>query len=118
MIPEFVGRFNCIANCNELSEKDLVRILVEPKNAVAKQFQALFALENVQLEFTQDALEGIAKRAREAGTGARALRMILESTMQDLMFDVPSDPSIRQILIDKEVILDGALPKVIRSQTA
>jgi ATP-dependent Clp protease ATP-binding subunit ClpX len=118
MIPEFVGRFNCIANCNELSQADLVRILVEPKNAVAKQFQALFSLENVKLDFSQSALDGIAKRAREAGTGARALRMILESTMQDLMFEVPSDPAIRQILIDEEVVLNGAAPKVFRSETA
>ena len=118
LIPEFIGRFNCIANCNELRTSDLVRILVEPKNAVIKQFKALFALENVDLEFTEGALEAIAQRAHDAGTGARALRMILESTMRDLMFDVPSDPSITKILIDKSVILDGESPQVIRAQTA
>jgi ATP-dependent Clp protease ATP-binding subunit ClpX len=118
MIPEFIGRFNCIANCNQLSQEDLVKILVEPKNAVAKQFQALFSLENVELEFSKDALEAIAQRAQEAGTGARALRMILESTMQDLMFEVPSDPSIRHILVDKGVILNGEAPKVFRSESA
>lgn len=118
LIPEFIGRFNCIANCNELRTSDLVRILVEPKNAVIKQFKALFALENVDLEFTEGALEAIAQRAHDAGTGARALRMILESTMRDLMFDVPSDPSINKILIDKSVISDGETPKVIRAQTA
>jgi ATP-dependent Clp protease ATP-binding subunit ClpX len=114
MIPEFVGRFNCIANCAELSESDLVRILVEPKNAVVKQFQALFDLEKVQLDFSNSALEAIAHRAHEAGTGARALRMILESTMQDLMFEVPSDPTIKKIFIDKDVILDGKLPEIVR----
>jgi ATP-dependent Clp protease ATP-binding subunit ClpX len=118
LIPEFIGRFNCIANCNELRTADLVRILVEPKNAVIKQFKALFALENVDLEFTEGALEAIAQRAHDAGTGARALRMILESTMRDLMFDVPSDPSINKILIDKSVISDGEAPKVVRAQTA
>jgi ATP-dependent Clp protease ATP-binding subunit ClpX len=118
MIPEFIGRFNCIASCNELSAADLVNILVEPKNAVVKQFQALFSLENVNLDFTRDALEAIAQRAHDAGTGARALRMILESTMQDLMFEVPTDPSIREILIDKEVILNGEAPKVLRDKSA
>ena len=118
MIPEFIGRFNCIANCNELSQADLVSILVEPKNAVVKQFQALFSLENVNLDFTRDALEAIAQRAHDAGTGARALRMILESTMQDLMFEVPTDPSIREILVDKEVILNGEAPKVLRDKSA
>ena len=118
MIPEFVGRFNCIANCNELRTEDLVKILVEPKNAVIKQFKSLFALENVDLEFTEEALQAIAQRAHDAGTGARALRMILETTMRDLMFDVPSDPSITRILIDKSVILDGTPPEVVRSETA
>lgn len=118
MIPEFIGRFNCIASCNELSQSDLVNILVEPKNAVVKQFKALFALENVQLDFTHDALEAIAKKAHDAGTGARALRMILESTMQDLMFEVPTDPSIREILIDHDVILNGEPPKILRDKSA
>ncbi len=118
MIPEFVGRFNCIANCNELTVDDLVTILVQPKNAVVKQFQALFALENVHLDFTEDALQAIAQRAHDAGTGARALRMILEATMQNLMFDVPTDPSIREIVIDKDVILDGNQPKVVRDKSA
>lgn len=118
MIPEFIGRFNCIANCSELSEEDLVHILVEPKNAIVKQFKALFALENVILDFTPEALKAIAKRAHDAGTGARALRMILESTMQDLMFEVPTDPSIREILIDEEVIRNGGAPKVLRDKSA
>jgi ATP-dependent Clp protease ATP-binding subunit ClpX len=118
MIPEFIGRFNCIASCNELSQEDLVNILVQPKNAVVKQFQALFSLENVTLDFTREALDAIAQRAHDAGTGARALRMILESTMQDLMFDVPTDRSIREILVDKESILNGEPPKVLRDKSA
>jgi ATP-dependent Clp protease ATP-binding subunit ClpX len=118
MIPEFIGRFNCIANCNELSQKDLVRILIEPKNAIIKQFKGLFSLENVSLEFTPEALNAIAKKAHDAGTGARALRMVLENLMQDLMFEVPSDPSIKEILVDEEAVLLGTPPKLIRDKTA
>ena len=118
MIPEFIGRFNCIANCNELKEEDLVRILIEPKNALIKQFQALFSIEGVDLKFTDGALRAIAKKAQDAGTGARALRLILESTMQDLMFDVPSDPSIRSIVIDEEVILSNAPAQLQRNISA
>ena len=113
MIPEFVGRFNCIANCNELSCQDLVSILVEPKNAIIKQFKALFAMEGVTLEFTPESLEAIAKKAFDAGTGARALRLILENIMRDLMFDVPTDDTIREILVEKETITQN-LPPVIK----
>jgi len=118
MIPEFVGRFNCIASCFELSTDDLVKILSEPKNALTKQFQVLFDLENVQLDFSPEALLAIAKRAHDAGTGARALRMIMESTMLDLMFEVPTDPSIREILIDEEVITKGVEPKLVKDLSA
>ncbi len=114
MIPEFVGRFNSIANCNELSEDNLVAILSQPKNALVKQFQALFAMEGVSLEFTQEALHAIAKRAHSAGTGARALRMILETVMQDLMFEVPTDDSVSEVVITKEVIEENAQPIVQR----
>lgn len=118
MIPEFIGRFNCVVNCNELSAHELSRILVEPKNAVVKQFQSLFALENVKLDITQEALEAIAQRAYDAGTGARALRTILESTMQDLMFELPSDPSVRQVIIDKNTIVNDEPPQILREQPA
>lgn len=118
MIPEFVGRFNCVVNCNELSPHELTRILTEPKNAIIKQFQALFALENVRLDVTEGALEAIAQRAHNAGTGARALRMILESTMQDLMFELPSDPTVRQVTIDTNTILYKEAPKIFRDQPA
>jgi ATP-dependent Clp protease ATP-binding subunit ClpX len=114
MIPEFVGRFNSIANCNELTEADLVEILVKPKNAITKQYKQLFAEENVKLEFTEAALYAMAKKAKDTGTGARALRMITEGLLRDLMFEIPSDPSIREIVIDKDAILDNAPPKVIR----
>ncbi len=114
MIPEFVGRFNSIANCNELTDTDLVEILVKPKNAIIKQYKQLFAEENVKLDFTESALFAMAKKAKDTGTGARALRMIAEAILKDLMFEIPSDPSIREIVIDKDCITDNAPPKVIR----
>jgi ATP-dependent Clp protease ATP-binding subunit ClpX len=116
MIPEFIGRFNSIANCNELKTEDLISILTEPKNAVIKQFIAMFELEGVKLSFTHDALEAIAQKGMEAGTGARALRMILEKIMRELMFEVPSDSSVQEIIIEKDTVLGLQLPIVKRSQ--
>lgn len=118
MIPEFVGRFNSIANCNELNIHDLVEILVKPKNAIVKQYIHLFAEENVKLEFAQEALEAMAQKAKDTGTGARALRMITESILRDLMFEVPSDPTIAEIIIEKACVTDHAPPKVIRRHSA
>jgi ATP-dependent Clp protease ATP-binding subunit ClpX len=118
MIPEFIGRFNSIANCNELTTDDLVEILIKPKNAIIKQYQHLFSEENVKLEFTEAALQAMAKKAKETGTGARALRMITENLLRDLMFEVPSDPSIKEIIIDKESITDNQPPRVIRDRSA
>lgn len=115
LIPEFVGRFNSIANCNELTLSDLVEILTQPKNAITRQYIALFEEENVKLTFTEDSLEEIAKKAKETGTGARALRMIVETTLRDLMFEVPSDPSIKEVIVDKESIVKGTSPKIIRN---
>lgn len=116
MIPEFVGRFNSIANCNELTADDLVAILTKPKNALAKQFAALFELEGVKLTLTDEALYAIAKKGIEAGTGARALRMILENILRELMFEVPSDPSIQEIIIDKDTVLGLQSPVIKRSE--
>ena len=118
MIPEFVGRFNGIANCNELTTEDLVEILTRPKNAVIKQYIHLFQEENVKLDFTESALRAMAEKAKETGTGARALRMIAESILRDLMFEVPSDPTIKEVIIDRDCVVDHAPPKVIRDKTA
>lgn len=118
MIPEFVGRFNSIANCNELTIQDLVNILIKPKNAIIKQYQHLFAEENVSLKFTDDALRATAEKAKKTGTGARALRMIAESLLLDLMFDIPSDPTIKEIIVDEECIISQKKPKVIHLQTS
>jgi ATP-dependent Clp protease ATP-binding subunit ClpX len=118
MIPEFVGRFNSIANCNELTLENLVDILTCPKNAIIKQYQQLFGEENVMLKFTDDALQAMAEKAKETGTGARALRMIVENLLLELMFDVPSDPTIKEIVVDKESVMKRRPPQIIRSHTA
>ncbi len=118
MIPEFVGRFNSIANCNELNIEDLVSILTTPKNAIVKQYQHLFGEEDVQLEFTEDSLRAMAEKAKATGTGARALRMIVESLLLDLMFDAPSDPTIHKILIDKECLTEKKPPQIQRKNPA
>jgi ATP-dependent Clp protease ATP-binding subunit ClpX len=118
MIPEFIGRFNNIANCNELTTEDLVIILTEPKNAIIKQYISMFETEGIKLHFTKEALEAVAKKAKEVGTGARALRMILESHMRDLMFDAPSDDTIEEIIIDQACFTEGAPPEIKRKQIA
>ena len=112
MIPEFVGRFNSIANCNELTVADLVQVLTEPKNAIVKQYKQLFREENVELSFQEDALEAMAVRAKETGTGARALRMIAESMLLDLMYEIPSDPTIRHVIVQKSCITEGKPPLI------
>ncbi|MCB1115918.1 MAG: ATP-dependent Clp protease ATP-binding subunit ClpX [Chlamydiia bacterium] len=110
MIPEFVGRFNSIANCNELTLEDLVEILVKPKNAIIDQYTALFAEDGVKLTFTDEALKAIAERAKKSDTGARALRMIVETLLMDLMYEVPSDPSIKEVIIEEETVKNEKPP--------
>lgn len=116
MIPEFIGRFNNIANFNELTVDDLKIILTQPKNAIIKQYTAMFDMEDVKLHFTDEALQAVAKKAIDAGTGARALRMILESLMRELMFEVPSDDTISEVSFDKECVLEGKQPQVKRTK--
>lgn len=115
LIPEFIGRFPNIVNCNELSVQNLIDILTQPKNALIKQYQHLFKEDGVELHFTDDALEAMAVKAKEAGTGARALRMIVENRLVDLMYEVPSDPDITEITIDKECILGTRPAQIIRA---
>jgi len=110
LIPEFVGRFNSVANCNELTLEDLTEILVKPKGAVIQQYTSLFSEDGVELVFTQDALEAIASKAKKSDTGARALRMIVEHLLMDLMYEVPSDPTIKQVLIEEECITESKPP--------
>lgn len=116
MIPEFIGRFNTIANCNELTLNDLVTILTEPKNAVVKQYEAMFAMEDVKLNFTEDALLAIAQKGLDTGTGARGLRMIIEKVMREWMYEVPSDESISEITVDKDTVLELSEALIKRSK--
>lgn len=114
LIPEFVGRFNSIANFNELELEDLICILTQPKNAIIRQYQVLFEEDNVKLSFTEDALKAIAAKAKAAGTGARALRMIVENLLLDVMYSTPSDPTIKEVLIEEGCILRNESPSIYR----
>lgn len=114
LIPEFVGRFNCIVNCEELSLDELVAILTEPTNAIVKQYTELFEEENVRLIFEKEALYAIARKAKQAKTGARALGMILENLLRDLMFEIPSDPTVEAIRIQEETIVENSPPIIVR----
>lgn len=114
LIPEFIGRFNSIANCNELNIEDLIAILTEPKNAVIKQYVQMFAEEGVKLSFTEPALRAIAKKAKETETGARALKMIVENLLRDLMFEIPSSPDIKEVVIEEDTIYGKREPIIKR----
>jgi ATP-dependent Clp protease ATP-binding subunit ClpX len=113
LIPEFIGRIPIIASLDELSLNALVRILTEPKNALIKQYKKLFELEDVNLQFTDDALQAVAKSALERKSGARGLRAILESVMLDIMYDIPTSPEVRECVIGEEVILKGDRPLLL-----
>ena len=104
LIPEFIGRLPVVATLDELDESALVRILTEPKNALIKQYQKLMAFDEVKLKFTEGALLGIARKAYEQKTGARGLRAILESIMLDVMYDIPSQPDVKEVLVTEEAI--------------
>lgn len=104
LIPEFVGRLPVIAVLDELSENELVRILKEPKNAITKQYQKLFGMEGVKIEFHEGALKGVAKKALQRKSGARGLRSILEHTLLDIMYQLPSIKNLKSVVIDEQVI--------------
>ncbi|MCI6004217.1 MAG: ATP-dependent Clp protease ATP-binding subunit ClpX [Blautia sp.] len=112
MIPEFLGRLPIIFTLNGLTEEMLVKILREPKNAILKQYQKLLALDEVKLEFDEDALKAIAEKAMEKQTGARALRSILEQYMLDIMYEIPKDDSIGQVVITGDYIRGTGGPKI------
>ena len=118
MIPEFIGRIPIIATLNELSLEALVRILTEPRNALVKQYQKLFELEDVDLKFKEEALLCVAKSALERKSGARGLRAILESVMLDIMYDIPSNPGIRECVISEEVVTKGEAPLLVYENQA
>ena len=114
IIPELVGRLPVISTLESLDKDQMVRILTEPKNALVKQYQQLMQYDQVELIFSQDALEAVAARAVDRGIGARGLRAVLEEVMNQIMYDVPSDPSINQVRITAPCITEGAQPEILR----
>ncbi len=118
LIPEFVGRLPLVACLEELDEESLVKILVEPKNALTKQYKKLFELENVQLRFADGAVRAVARKALERKCGARGLRAILEKIMLDVMFEVPSEPDIKEVIVSEDTIAKGEKPLVVYQSQA
>lgn len=113
LIPEFVGRLPVVATLEELDEEALVRILTEPKNAITKQYHRLFEMEGVEIEFRENALYAVARKAMDRKTGARGLRTILENVLLDTMYDLPSEDSISKVVVDESVITGDSKPYLI-----
>ncbi|CDL83262.1 ATP-dependent protease ATP-binding subunit ClpX [Xenorhabdus szentirmaii] len=116
LIPEFIGRLPVVATLTELSEEALIQILQEPKNALTKQYQALFNLEGVELEFRKEALTAIAKKAMARKTGARGLRSIVEGVLLDTMYDLPSMEHVEKVVVDETVVEEKSAPLLIYSK--
>ena len=116
LIPEFVGRLPVVATLEDLDEKSLISILTEPKNALIKQYQSLFLMEKVKLEFRDDALKMIANKAIKRKTGARGLRSILETILMDTMFDLPSIENLEEVIIGAETVEQGTKPIMVHSK--
>ena len=113
LIPELIGRMPVVVALSNLDEKALVSILTEPKNSLTKQYKYLFELDNVTLEFEEEALQKIAEKAVSQGTGARGLRAIVEGFISDIMYEIPSDDSIEKCIITEDVVLNNAKPTYI-----
>ncbi|QNG18361.1 ATP-dependent Clp protease ATP-binding subunit ClpX [Rhodococcus triatomae] len=113
LIPEFIGRLPIVASVTNLDKESLVQILSEPKNALVKQYTKLFEMDNVELEFTQDALEAIADQAILRGTGARGLRAIMEEVLLPVMYDIPSRDDVERVVVSAETVNDNVLPTVV-----
>ncbi|NKE09616.1 MULTISPECIES: ATP-dependent Clp protease ATP-binding subunit ClpX [Kocuria] len=118
LIPEFIGRLPIITALNELTDEDLKRILVEPKNALTKQYQKMFDLDGVALTFTPEALQAIAEKAIERGTGARGLRAIMEEVLLPVMFDLPTVEDAAEVIVDADSVTDGVAPQVVTAEPA
>jgi ATP-dependent Clp protease ATP-binding subunit ClpX len=118
LIPEFIGRLPVIATLHELTEDALIDILTKPKNSLVKQFQKLFEMDGVKLKFTKGALSAVAKRALERESGARGLRAILEESMLDIMYDVPSKSGIKEVVINEDVITKREAPLIVYQKEA
>ncbi|MFE1399669.1 AAA family ATPase, partial [Nocardiopsis dassonvillei] len=113
MIPEFVGRLPVITSVHDLDREALIRILTEPRNALVKQYQRLFELDGVELEFTPDALNAIAEQGIIRGTGARGLRAIIEEVLLSVMYEVPSREDVGQVIITRETVIDNVNPTIV-----
>jgi ATP-dependent Clp protease ATP-binding subunit ClpX len=111
LIPEFIGRLPVIAVMDDLDEEDLIKILKEPKNSLVRQYQKLFKFEKVKLDFTEEALIAVARKASSKKSGARGLRTILEQVMLDIMYEIPSQDNIHEVMITEEVVTEGAEPE-------
>ena len=116
LIPEFIGRVPVVVTLDELDKEALVRILKEPKNAILKQYQKLFSYDRVELDYEDDAVDAIADKALQRGTGARGLRSIMEKTMMDVMFDIPSDETIVSCVITRDSVEGSAPPKIVHGE--
>jgi ATP-dependent Clp protease ATP-binding subunit ClpX len=113
LIPEFIGRLPVVASVTNLDMDSLVKILSEPKNALVKQYTRLFEMDNVELEFSEDALEAIADQAIHRGTGARGLRAIMEEVLLPVMYDIPSRDDVAKVVVTKETVQDNVLPTIV-----
>ena len=113
MIPEFIGRLPVITSVTALSEEALMQVLVEPKNALVRQYERLFGLDNVELEITEDALRAVAELAHLRGTGARGLRAIMEEVLLNVMYDVPSRADIGKVVVNRDTVLDNVNPTLV-----
>ena len=117
LIPELVGRLPVVTALDALDKESLVRIMKEPKNSVISQYKSLFGMDNVELEFTDEALEAIAEKTIERHTGARGLRSIIEGVLTNIMFEVPSDYTVSKVIINADCVNDGAEPEIIRDSS-
>jgi ATP-dependent Clp protease ATP-binding subunit ClpX len=113
LIPEFVGRLPVVAVLDELDEASLIQVLTAPKNALTKQYQKLFAMEHVELGFTEQFLKAVAHKAKAKKSGARGLRSMMESILVDIMYDLPSMKDLEKVILDEKVVTEAAGPKLI-----
>ncbi len=118
LIPELVGRLPVITTLHQLDKDDMIRILKEPKNAILKQYQALFAMDGVELEFDDGALSAVAEKTLEKKTGARGLRSIMESVLLPVMYEVPGDPTIEKVIFTADSVKNGASPELVKNKNS
>jgi len=113
MIPEFIGRLPVVTSVTALSEEALMQVLVKPKNALVRQYERLFGLDNVELEITEDALRAVAELAHLRGTGARGLRAIMEEVLLNVMYDIPSRKDIGKVVVNRDTVLENVNPTLV-----